>query len=82
MNAFGYAREREKFIENAREKCRYLRNEFENQFKTSCDMSLAGIWTTCSLSMHHGSDHHFILYEKFQNILCDFIGTRGGYIGI
>ena len=48
MNAFGYAREREKFIENAREKCRYWRNEFENQFKTSCDMSLAGIWTTCS----------------------------------
>ena len=41
MNAFGYAREREQFIENAREKCRNWRNEFENQFKTSCDMSLA-----------------------------------------
>ena len=35
MNAFGYAREREQFIENAREKCRNWRNELENQFKTS-----------------------------------------------
>ena len=41
MIAFGYAREREQFIENAREKCRNWRNEFENQFKTSCDLSLA-----------------------------------------
>ena len=41
MNAFGYAREREQFIEKAREKCRNWRNEFENQFKTSCDLSLA-----------------------------------------
>ena len=41
MNAFGYARMREQFIENAREKCRNWRNEFENQFKTSCDISLA-----------------------------------------
>ena len=41
MNAFGYAREREQLIENARVKCRNWRKKFENQFKTSCDISLA-----------------------------------------
>ena len=40
MNAFGYAREREQFIENTRVKCRNWRNELENQFKTSCAISL------------------------------------------
>ena len=31
--------------------------------------------------MHHGSDYRFVLYEKFKNMLCDFIGTRGATLG-
>ena len=41
MKVFSYAREHKKIIETARQKCLNWRNEFENQFQTSCDISLA-----------------------------------------